>query len=92
MESSHKDLVSSHDKLLEEKNTLAEQLQAEIELCTEAEEARNRLVQRKAEMEDIIADFEIRFSEEEERSAKAADEKKKLQLGIQDIEERYAVE
>merc|ERR1712002_182690 len=43
IESAHKELLVTHDKLIEEKNTLAEQLQAEIELCTEAEEARNRL-------------------------------------------------
>lgn len=87
IESSHKELLVTHDKLMEEKNTLAEQLQAEIELCTEAEEARNRLAQRKAEMEDIIADFEVRFTEEEDKCAKALEEKKKLQQGIQDLEE-----
>merc|ERR1712002_781595 len=38
VEAAHKELVITHEKLLEEKNILAEQLQAEIELCTEAEE------------------------------------------------------
>jgi len=87
IEGLHKELAANHDKLLEEKNSLAEQLQAEIELCTEAEEERNRLVQRKQEMEDMIADFEVRFTEEEDKAAKAAEEKKKLQQGIQDLEE-----
>ena len=73
---------------MEEKNVLAEQLQAEIELCTEAEESRNRLIQRKTEMEDIIADFEVRFQEEEEKVLKAAEEKKKLESGIRDLEDR----
>merc|ERR1719427_2581796 len=57
IETAHKELSATHEKLVEEKTVLAEQLQAEIELCTEAEESRNRLVQRKQEMEDIIADF-----------------------------------
>jgi myosin protein heavy chain len=87
IESVHKDLVVSHEKLVEEKNAIAEQLQAEIELCQEAEESRNRLMQRKTELEDIIADFEVRFTEEEERSVQAADTKKKLEQGIRDLED-----
>jgi len=92
VESAHKELASSHEKLVEEKNILAEQLQAEIELCTEAEEARNRLMQRKTEMEDIIADFEVRFSEEEEKVLKAAEDKKKLEQGIRDLEDNLEEE
>lgn len=42
LESQHKELTQANDKLQEERNTLAEQLQAETELCQEAEEARNR--------------------------------------------------
>jgi myosin protein heavy chain len=87
IESAHKELVATHDKLVEEKTTLAEQLQAEIELCTEAEEARNRLMQRKVELEDIISDFEVRFQEEEEKFGKASDDKKKLEQGIRDLED-----
>ena len=50
----------------------------------------NRLQQRKAELEDIIQDFEVKAQEEEEKMAKVTEEKKKLQTSIQDLEERYA--
>ena len=91
VESQHKELSKSHQKLQDEKNTLAEQLQAETELCQEAEEDRNRLKQRKAELEDLIQDFELKMGEEEEKGQKLLEEKKKLQQGIQDLEERYVM-
>jgi myosin protein heavy chain len=68
---------------LEEKITLQEQLQAEVELCAEAEEMRARLVARKQELEEILHDLETRIEEEEERSSNLLAEKKKLQLNIQ---------
>lgn len=67
---------------------MAEQLQAETELCQEAEEARNRLLTRKQELEDLIQDFEMKLGDEEEKNTKYVEEKKKLQQGIQDLEER----
>lgn len=88
LEAQHAEMTKAHEKLLDEKNSIAEQLQAETELCQEAEEARNRLMQRKAELEDIIQDFELKMQEEEQKTQKFADEKKKLQQGIQDLEER----
>ena len=42
-------------------------IQAEIELCGEAEEMRQRLAARKQEMEEIIHDMEARIEEEEEK-------------------------
>lgn len=72
---------------MEDKNVLAEQLQAETELCQEAEEARNRLLAKKEELEDIITEFEAKLTEEEEKVLRFLDEKKKLQAGIQDLEE-----
>lgn len=90
MQSQHAEMSKNHEKLVEEKNSIAEQLQAEIELCQEAEEARNRLVQRKQELEDIIQDFEMKMQDEEVKTLKLAEEKKKLQAGIQDLEERLA--
>ena len=83
----YKDLVRKHEQILDEKNILAEQLQAETELCQEAEEARNRLLAKKEELEDIITEFEAKLSEEEDKVIKYLDEKKKLQIGIQDLEE-----
>jgi myosin protein heavy chain len=68
---------------LEEKITLQEQLQAEVELCAEAEEMRARLAARKQELEEILHDLEARIEEEEERSNTLLAEKKKLQLNIQ---------
>jgi len=68
---------------LEEKITLQEQLQAEVELCAEAEEMRARLAARKQELEEILHDLEARIEEEEERSNNLTAEKKKLQLNIQ---------
>lgn len=68
---------------VEEKNVLAEQLQAEVELCAEAEEMRARLAARKQELEDILHEMEARIEEEEERATNLGNEKKKLQLNIQ---------
>lgn len=68
---------------VEEKNVLAEQLQAEVELCAEAEEMRARLAARKQELEDILHEMEARIEEEEERATNLSNEKKKLQLNIQ---------
>ena len=68
---------------LDEKSMLAEQLQAETELCAEAEEMRARLALKKQELEEILHDMEARIEEEEERAAMLFNEKKKLQLNIQ---------
>lgn len=67
---------------IDEKNALAEQLQAEVELCAEAEEMRARLAARKLELEEILHDLEARIEEEEERSSSLAQDKKKLQINI----------
>merc|ERR1719513_156403 len=92
----HEQEVQSLDKqyqqALEEKNILAEQLQAETELCAEAEEMRARLAARKQEMEEIIHDMEARIEEEEEKVLKSAEDRKKLQQHIQDLEEQLEEE
>merc|ERR550532_1439163 len=74
-------LDKQYQQALEEKNILAEQLQAETELCAEAEEMRARLAARKQEME-----------EKEEKVLKSSEEKKKLQQHIQDLEEQLEEE
>lgn len=61
---------------------LQEQLQAETELCAEAEEMRARLVNRKQELEDILHDMESRLEEEEERANQLHVERKKMQQNI----------
>uniref|UniRef100_A0A8C9VHW4 Myosin heavy chain 10 n=1 Tax=Scleropages formosus TaxID=113540 RepID=A0A8C9VHW4_SCLFO len=75
-------------QVLEEKNILAEQLQAETELFAEAEEMRARLAAKKQELEEILHDLEARVEEEEERNQSLQNEKKKMQTHIQDLEEQ----
>ncbi|KAF6200920.1 hypothetical protein GE061_005367 [Apolygus lucorum] len=77
---------------LEEKAALAEQLQAEVELCAEAEEMRARLAVRKQELEEILHDLEARIEEEEQRNTVLINEKKKLTLNIGDLEEQLEEE
>lgn len=69
-------------QLSAEKVALQEQLQAETELCAEAEEMRARLAAKKQELEEILHDLEARVEEEEERASQLAVEKKKMQQNI----------
>ena len=70
-------------QLMAEKLQLQEQLQAETELCAEAEELRARLTAKKQELEEICHDLEARVEEEEERCQHLQAEKKKMQQNIQ---------
>lgn len=81
------ELDKKYNSLLKDKNDLSAQLQAETELCNEAEEARVRLTVRKQELEDIIIDLENRLEEEEAQIVKLNTDKKNLQSNIQDLEE-----
>lgn len=67
-------------------------MQAEVELCAEAEENRARLTARKQELEEILHDLEARVEEEEERANSLSTDKKKLQLTIQDLEDQLEEE
>ncbi|XP_051988815.1 myosin-9-like isoform X1 [Xyrauchen texanus] len=71
-----------------EKMALQEQLQAEMDLCAEADEMRNRLVAKKQELEEILHDLEARVEEEEERANHLQTEKKKMQQNITDLEQQ----
>ncbi|XP_071391140.1 myosin-10-like isoform X1 [Centroberyx affinis] len=82
------EMERKHQQLMEEKNILAEQLQAETELFAEAEEMRARLAAKKQELEEILHDLESRVEEEEERNQSLQNEKKKMQSHIQDLEEQ----
>ncbi|NXI90614.1 MYH10 protein, partial [Psophia crepitans] len=88
VEAELEEMERKHQQLLEEKNILAEQLQAETELFTEAEEMRARLAAKKQELEEILHDLESRVEEEEERNQILQNEKKKMQGHIQDLEEQ----
>ncbi|KAM9296801.1 myosin-10 [Gastrophryne carolinensis] len=82
------EMERKHQQLAEEKNILAEQLQAETELFAEAEEMRTRLALKKQELEEILRDLEMRLEEEEERGQVLQNDKKKMQAHIQDLEEQ----
>jgi hypothetical protein len=58
-ETNVKEVERKAAQLMEEKNILAEQLQAETEMCAEAEEMRVRLAQRKQELEEHLQDMEV---------------------------------
>ena len=51
-------------------------------------QARARLAVRKQELEEVMREMEQRLEEEEERMNVYNAEKKKLQTGIQDLEEQ----
>uniref|UniRef100_UPI00358F0F8E myosin-10-like n=1 Tax=Myxine glutinosa TaxID=7769 RepID=UPI00358F0F8E len=87
-----KSLQQQHNEILEEKQVLAEQLQAEIEMCAEAEEIRVRLEAKKNELEDILHELESRMEEEEEQVLQLQKEKKKMDLNIQDLEDQLEEE
>ncbi|NXM17113.1 MYH10 protein, partial [Ploceus nigricollis] len=88
VEAELEEMERKHQQVLEEKNILAEQLQAETELFAEAEEMRARLAAKKQELEEILHDLESRVEEEEERNQILQNEKKKMQGHIQDVEEQ----
>uniref|UniRef100_A0A3Q4GVG3 Myosin-9 n=1 Tax=Neolamprologus brichardi TaxID=32507 RepID=A0A3Q4GVG3_NEOBR len=83
-----REMVDQHQQLNAEKMALQEQLQAETELCAEAEEMRARLAAKKQELEEILHDLEARVEEEEERASHLATEKKKMQQNISDLEQQ----
>ncbi|CAJ1053643.1 myosin-9-like isoform X1 [Xyrichtys novacula] len=83
-----KEYEAKQQQLAAEKSALQEQLQAETELCAEAEEMRARLTTRKQELEDILHDLESRLEEEEERVTQMHSERKKMQQNITDLEQQ----
>uniref|UniRef100_A0A3Q4HSR0 Myosin, heavy chain 11a, smooth muscle n=1 Tax=Neolamprologus brichardi TaxID=32507 RepID=A0A3Q4HSR0_NEOBR len=91
-ESELKEITLKHTQIVEERNTLQEQLQAETELYAEAEEMRVRLAAKKQELEEILHEMEARLDEEEERSQGLLVEKKKMQQQMQELEEHLEEE
>ncbi|KAJ8363453.1 hypothetical protein SKAU_G00122840 [Synaphobranchus kaupii] len=83
-----KEYEGKQQQLSAEKMALQEQLQAETELCAEAEEMRARLAARKQELEEILHDMESRVEEEEERVTQLQTERKKMQQNIMDLEQQ----
>ncbi|CAO2614692.1 Myh14 [Lemmus lemmus] len=79
-------------QLEEERLRLTEQLRAEAELCSEAEETRARLSARKQELELVVSELEARVGEEEECSRQLQGEKKRLQQHIQELESHLEAE
>uniref|UniRef100_A0A6Q2WTB7 Myosin, heavy chain 11a, smooth muscle n=1 Tax=Esox lucius TaxID=8010 RepID=A0A6Q2WTB7_ESOLU len=91
-ESELKDITLKHTTILEERNALQEQLQAETELYAEAEEMRVRLAAKKQELEEILHEMEARLEEEEDRAQALQVDKKKMQQQMQDLEEHLEEE
>ncbi|CAK6953359.1 myosin-9a isoform X2 [Scomber scombrus] len=83
-----KEFETKQQQLNAEKLALQEQLQAETELCAEAEEMRSRLATRKQELEEILHDLESRLEEEEEHVTQMHTERKKMQQNITDLEQQ----
>ncbi|KAK0132856.1 Myosin-9 [Merluccius polli] len=82
------EMEGKQQQLSAEKLALQEQLQAETELCAEAEEMRSRLAAKKQELEEILHDLEARVEEEEERVTQLQTERKKMQQNITDLEQQ----
>ncbi|XP_077574335.1 myosin-9-like [Stigmatopora nigra] len=80
--------ASKQSQLSAEKLALQEQLQAETELCAEAEEMRARLAIKKQELEEILHDMEGRLEEEEERVGQMQSDRKKMQQNITELEQQ----
>uniref|UniRef100_A0A7N6AE76 Myosin, heavy chain 11a, smooth muscle n=1 Tax=Anabas testudineus TaxID=64144 RepID=A0A7N6AE76_ANATE len=91
-ESELKEVILKHTSILEERNALQEQLQAETELYAEAEEMRVRLAAKKQELEEILHEMEARLDEEEERAQALLVDKKKMQQQMQELEEHLEEE
>uniref|UniRef100_A0A8C6TDE1 Myosin, heavy chain 11a, smooth muscle n=1 Tax=Neogobius melanostomus TaxID=47308 RepID=A0A8C6TDE1_9GOBI len=91
-ESELKEITLKHTSVLEERNALQEQLQAETELYAEAEEMRVRLAAKKQELEEILHEMEARLDEEEERAQTLLVDKKKMQQQMQELEEHLEEE
>ncbi|XP_061839948.1 myosin-9-like isoform X1 [Nerophis lumbriciformis] len=83
-----KQYESKQQQLSAEKLALQEQLQAETELCAEAEEMRCRLAAKKQELEEILHDMEARLEEEDERVGQLHGERKKMQQNINELEQQ----
>ncbi|XP_052069305.1 myosin heavy chain, non-muscle-like isoform X3 [Mytilus californianus] len=86
------ELERKYAQIIEEKSILAEQLQAETEMCAEAEESRSRMSAKKQELEDILHDLELRIEEEEEKCNQLIDERKKFMQTVADLEEQLEEE
>ncbi|KAG1930685.1 myosin-10 [Pimephales promelas] len=83
-----KEFENKQQQINKEKMALQEQLQAETELCQEAEEMRARLAARLNEQEYVMHDLESRLEEEEEKVAQFLMEKKKMLQNISDLEQQ----
>ncbi|XP_060071746.1 myosin heavy chain, non-muscle-like isoform X4 [Ylistrum balloti] len=86
------ELERKYAQIIEEKSILAEQLQAETEICAEAEESKARMQAKKEELEEILHDVEIRIEEEEDRCNALMEERKKFQQTVTDLEEQLEEE
>ncbi|XP_077426450.1 myosin-9-like isoform X1 [Vanacampus margaritifer] len=92
MEEQLQQYESKQQQLNTEKAVLQEQLQAETELCAEAEEMRARLANKKQELEEILHDMEARLEEEEDRVGQLDNERKNLRQNINELQQQLDLE
>ncbi|KAM7387492.1 hypothetical protein PAMA_009893 [Pampus argenteus] len=85
-----KDITVKHTQLMEERAQLESKLQAEAEMCAEAEELRLKLETKKQELEEVLHEMEARLEEEEERSNSLQQEKKDMEQQLQLMESHLA--
>lgn len=67
---------------------MSEQLQAEREVCQEAEEERAHLAGRKREMEDAIAELETRLEEADDHIGRMENDASSHKKLTRDLEEQ----
>ncbi|KAL7669521.1 hypothetical protein ACOME3_010173 [Neoechinorhynchus agilis] len=80
------------DDLIAEKSNLVEQLNQERELNNDLEESRNRLQQRKMELENLIEDLEVRVEEESNKAQGWVDEKVGFEKNLRELTNSLGVE
>ncbi|XP_068605476.1 myosin-11-like [Brachionichthys hirsutus] len=80
------DVSQQRHQLLEERAQLEMKLQAETDLCAEAEETRVRMEAKKQELEEVLHEMEARLEEEEDRSLALQQERKELEQQLQLME------
>ncbi|XP_052263225.1 myosin heavy chain, non-muscle-like isoform X5 [Dreissena polymorpha] len=86
------ELERKYAQIIQEKNILNEQLQAEAEMVEEARETSDRLKVRNDELEDYLHDIRERMEEQEEKVAAMLEERKKYNQTIQDLEDQLEEE
>ncbi|KAK5979365.1 Myosin head motor domain [Trichostrongylus colubriformis] len=100
VEAEYRESLSKIDQVMAERNVLQDQLQQETDNNAELEEVKNRLQLKKNELEEMVNEMRDRLVDEEQRTEKMAQEKKKLVVSkllidvetVRDLEEQLEQE